>query len=445
MAEHGLAMLMAAVTLIGILAGYRVALVLAGVAALFILATDIPLSFFKLLLSRVYANVLSNWLLIAVPMFVFMGYVLEKTGVAEKSLRAAQRALGGTPRGMCVSVMVIGLLLAASSGIVGASVVLLTLLALPRLTEAGISKSLSAGLIASSGTLAILVPPSIMLIILGDQLKVPIGDMFGGAILPGLLLVLLSTAYVFWRTRGLAKSTNRADSGSGNSRPTAHLQTLRELGPLVLLITCVLGSIISGLATPTEAAGLGAAGAILIAALYGLFDVGRLMEAARDTVVATSMIFLVLIGATCFSAVFRRVGGDDAILALIGVFGSEPWTVIFVVMAMIFLLGFVLDWLEISLILMPIFGPLVATLDFGNGLAGTDLMLWFGILVAVNLQTSFLTPPFGFSLFYLKGAAGHNLATTDIYRGVIPFIVLQLLALGILLVVPGLTTGFGNP
>ncbi len=435
MMEHGLAVLMAGMTLAGILSGYRVALVLAGTAALFILFTDTPLSFFKLLLSRVYSNVLSNWLLVAVPMFIFMGYILEKTGVAERSLRAAQSAMGGSPGGMCASVMILGALLAASSGIVGASVVLLSLLALPRLTEANVSKRLSSGLIASSGTLAILVPPSLMLIVLGDQLKVPVGHMFGGAILPGLLLGVLITAYAYWGTRHL-KVAARVDQ-------TNLLRTLWNLGPLVLLIFCVLGSIIAGVATPTEAAGVGAAGAIVIATFYGLTNLQTLIAAARDTITATSMIFLVLIGATCFSAVFRKVGGDEAIVSLIEIFGTEPWTVLFMVMALIFLLGFVLDWLEITLILMPIFGPLIATLDFGNGLAGTDLLLWFGILVALNLQTSFLTPPFGFSLFYLKGAAGDALSTSDIYRGVVPFIALQLLALGILLLVPGLATGFG--
>lgn len=433
MIEHSLAILMAIVTLSGILMGYRVAMVLGGAAALFILFTDAPVSFFKLLLSRVYSNVLSNWLLVAIPMFIFMGHVLEKSGVAEISLRAAQRALGGTPAGMCISVMVIGVLLAASSGIVGASVVLLALLALPRLQEVGISNSVSAGLITSSGTLAILVPPSIMLIVLGDQLKVPVGDMFAGAILPGLLLVVLISVYMLIRTWGLRQeaAVERAPMG----------QTVWRLGPLVLLIICVLGSIIAGVATPTEAAGVGAFGALIIALLYGRFSVKMTIDAAEDTVSATSMIFLVLIGATCFSAVFRKVGGEDAILDLVGLFGTEPWTIIFVVMGMIFVLGFVLDWLEITLILMPIFGPMVASLDFGNGLAGVDLMLWFGILVALNLQTSFLTPPFGFSLFYLKGAVGDQIETTEIYRGVIPFIMLQVLALGIVLLAPDLATG----
>lgn len=438
--EHSLAIGMAAVTLTGILTGYRVALVLAGAAALFILFTDTPVSFFKLLLSRVYSNVLTNWLLVAIPMFIFMGHVLEKTGVAERSLKAAQSALGGTPAGMCLSVMVIGVLLAASSGIVGASVVLLTLLALPRLNEVGVNDKLASGLIASSGTLAILVPPSIMLIVLGDQLKVPVGDMFGGAILPGLLLVFLIGIYTYFHTRSLSQK----NQGVVAIERLGLLATLRDLLPLVLLIISVLGSIVAGIATPTEAAGLGALGALLIAVFYRLFSWPVVMKSARDTVSASSMIFLVLIGATCFSAVFRKMGGDEAILDLISIFGTEPWTILVVVMGMIFLLGFVLDWLEITLILMPIFGPIVLTLDFGNGLAGTDLMLWFGILVALNLQTSFLTPPFGFSLFYLKGAAGDRLKTTDIYKGVIPFIVLQLIALGIVILVPEIATGWGE-
>ncbi len=432
MIEHGAAILMAIAALAGILSGYRVAFVLAGCAALFILLSDTPVSFFKLILSRIYANVLSNWLLVAIPMFIFMGFLLEKTGVAERLLKAAQRALGGTSSGMVLSVLVIGVLLAASSGIVGASVVLLAVLALPQSRNAGVDNATSSGLVVSSGTLAILMPPSIMLIVLGDQLKVPIGDMFAGAILPGLLLVSLYAVYAIIRT--------------WNIRPMAREHTpgwsaVLDILPLVLLIVFVLGSIIFGLATPTEASGLGAVGAILIALAYRSFSFGVLMEAARETVVSTSMVFLVLIGATCFSAVFRKVGGDEAIQAAIGVFGTEPWVVLLVVMGAIFVLGFVLDWLEITLILMPIFAPVVTALDFGNGLAGTQLMLWFGILVALNLQTSFLTPPFGFSLFYFRGAAGEQVATIDIYRGIVPFIGLQIAALGLLMAFPKLVTG----
>lgn len=433
MTEDLLPLAMASLTLGGILLGYRVAMVLAGSAALFILVSDLPIAFFNLLTSRIYANVLSNWLLVAIPMFIFMGLVLETSGVAERSLRAAQRALGGSAAGMGLSVLVIGVLLAASSGIVGASVVLLALLALPRLQETGFDKSTSAGLIAASGTLAILIPPSVMLIVLGDQLQTPVPDMFAGAIGPGLLLVAAYGGLVMWRARGLPPVT-RTDR-------EAPWRVLVDLGPLLALVISVLGSIIAGLATPTEASGLGAFGAVLITMLYRRFSVSMIMHAARQTVVTTSMVLFVMIGATCFSAVFRGVGGDDLVKAGIMAFGDGPFTVLAVVMGAIFLLGFVLDWLEITLILIPIFSPIVAGLDFGNGLSGEALLIWFGILVAVNLQTSFLTPPFGFSLFYLRGAAGDALATPDIYRGVMPFIALQLLVLALLILFPGLITG----
>ena len=434
MSETALPLAMAVLTLAGILAGYRVAMVLAGAAALFILVSDLPTAYFNLLTSRIYANVLSNWLLVAIPMFIFMGLVLEKSGVAERSLRAAQQALGGSAAGMGISVLVIGVLLAASSGIVGASVVLLALLALPRLQETGYDKPTSAGLIAASGTLAILIPPSVMLIVLGDQLQTPVPDMFAGAIGPGLLLVGVYAILVAIRSRGLP----RAPRPEGRTNP---LRLLLDLGPLLTLIVVVLGSIIAGYATPTEASGLGAFGAILVTLLYRRFDLATIMAAARQTVTTTSMVLLVMIGATCFSAVFKAIGGDDMVETAITAFGTDPLTVLAVVMGAIFLLGFVLDWLEITLILMPIFAPIVAGLDFGNGLSGDALLVWFGILVAVNLQTSFLTPPFGFSLFYLRGAAGGQLTTTDIYKGVLPFILLQLLVLGLLIAFPVIVTG----
>jgi len=434
MTEMLLPLAMATLTLAGILAGYRVAMVLAGSSALFILISGLPTAYFNLLTSRIYANVLSNWLLVAIPMFIFMGLVLEKSGVAERSLRAAQQALGGSAAGMGISVLVIGVLLAASSGIVGASVVLLALLALPRLQETGYDKPTSAGLIAASGTLAILIPPSVMLIVLGDQLQTPVPDMFAGAIGPGLLLVGVYAILIAIRSRGLP----RAPRAKGSVNP---LRLLLDLGPLLSLIVIVLGSIIAGYATPTEASGLGAFGAILVTLLYRRFDLAVIMEAARQTVTTTSMVLLVMIGATCFSAVFKAIGGDDMVEAGITAFGTDPLTVLAVVMGAIFLLGFVLDWLEITLILIPIFAPIVAGLDFGNGLSGDALLVWFGVLVAVNLQTSFLTPPFGFSLFYLRGAAGGQLSTTDIYKGVLPFILLQLLVLGLIIAFPVIVTG----
>ena len=433
--ETALPIIMAVLTLAGILAGYRVAFVLAGSAALFILISDLPTAFFKLIVSRIYANVLSNWLLVAVPMFIFMGLMLEKSGVAERSLRAAQNALGGSPAGMSISVLVIGVLLAASSGIVGASVVLLTLLAMPRMLEAGYDKSTSAGLIAASGTLAILLPPSVMLIVLGDQLQAPVPSMFAGAIGPGLLLVALYSVVMLIKSRGL-KSKKIA------TETERHIHSIIfDIGPLLLLVFCVLGSIIGGIATPTEASGLGALGAILITFLYGKFSISVTMDAARDTVIATSMVLMVMVGATCFSAVFRGVGGDELIRGGLEAFGGGPWMILGIVMVAIFILGFVLDWLEITLILMPIFAPIIAGLDFGNGIERDTVLIWFGILVAVNLQTSFLTPPFGFSLFYLRGAAKDVVSTAEVYRGVMPFIALQLIALGLLIAFPWIVTG----
>lgn len=427
---------MAVVTLGTILIGYRVAFVLAGSAAIFIVVGGLPSAFFNLIVSRIYANVLTNWLLVAIPMFIFMGLILERSGVAERALKAAQTALGGSRAGMGISVLLVSVLLAASSGIVGASVVLLTLLALPRLLETGFDKPTSAGLVASSGTLAILIPPSVMLIVLGDQLQAPIPDMFAGAIGPGLLLVLLYGGYIIFKSRQIEH--NKAKTRLGVSP----ISLLLDIGPLILLVICVLGSIIAGLATPTEASGLGAFGAILITLIYGRFKMSVILEAAKDTVVATSMVMMVMVGATCFSAVFRGIGGDELIQDGILAFGGGPWVVLAVVMTVIFILGFVLDWLEITLILMPIFAPIIAGLDFGNGLDAGAVMVWFGILVAVNLQTSFLTPPFGFSLFYLKGAAKSQLATSDIYQGVIPFIILQIFALGLLIAFPKIIVGF---
>lgn len=433
-----LALIMALVTLAGILMGYRTGFVLAGAAALFILISDLPVAYFNLLVSRIYGNVLSNWLLVAIPMFIFMGLVLEKSGVAEHTLRACQRALGGSAAGMGVSVVVVGVLLAASSGIVGASVVLLTLLALPRLAEAGYDARLSSGLIASSGTLAILIPPSVMLIVLGDQLRVPVPSMFAGALGPGLLLVALYLGLVLWRSRDLPRT---AQIGTGRGVMAVFL-LVRDILPLVALIVAVLGSILIGLATPTEASGVGALGACVIAALYGRLRVAVLMEAARQTVLTTTMVLTVMIGATCFAAVFRGLGGDGMIEAGLEAIGGGPWAALIAVMVFIFVLGFVLDWLEITLILMPILAPVIAAMDFGHGLDPEQTLLWFGVLVAVNLQTSFLTPPFGFSLFYMRGAAAGQLANRDVYAGVAPFVALQLGALAVLMAWPGLVTAF---
>jgi tripartite ATP-independent transporter DctM subunit len=391
--------------------------------------------------------------LVAIPLFIFMGLMLERSGIAERALRAAQAALGGSPAGMGIAVLVVGVMLACSSGIVGASVVLLALLALPQLLKNGYSKETSAGLIAASGTLAILIPPSVMLIVLADQLKVSVGDMFTAAFVPGFLLVGLFAIHVLWIARGLKPvATALPPSGTGSGlqaqdgttmtvAPPGPLTLVRDLLPLLLLVICVLGSIVAGVATPTEASGLGALGSILIAIFYRSCSVALVMQAGRETVIATSMVLMVMIGATCFAAVFNGIGGNAAIERAFADIGGGPWVLMGVVMTVIFVLGFVLDWLEITMILMPIFGPIVAGMDFGNGLSGPTQLVWFGILVAVNLQTSFLTPPFGFALFYLRGAAPDTLSTREIYRGIIPFVLLQMLGLGILMAYPALVVG----
>jgi tripartite ATP-independent transporter DctM subunit len=439
MSEHLLPALMAFGTLAVIILGYPVALTMAGASAVFILIAGLPPAFFGLLVTRVFANALSNWLLVAVPMFIFMGLVLEKSGVAEKAMRSAQAALGGSASSMAVSILVIGGLLAASSGIVGASVILLTLIGLPRLIEAGYARGTAAGLVSASGTLAILIPPSLMLIILGDQMQTSIPDLFRGAVGPGLLLMGLYALYM------VARAPRRPASAPPSTPATAgaYLGFLRDIAPMLALMALVLGAILGGFATPTEASGVGALGALLLAALNGRADSRTVMAAARETALATSMVMAIVIGATCFAAVFRRIGGDDMILAGLGLLGGDPWTMLAIMMLMIFLLGFFLDWLEITLILIPIFAPLVAGMDFGNGLRGEALLVWFAILVALNLQTSFLTPPFGPSLFYVRGSETVGLRTGELYAGVTPFILLQLAGLALVALFPALVFMLG--
>lgn len=436
LSAHAMPLAMSFTLLAAILLGYPVALALAGTSALFILLSDLPAAFFNLMISRIYANALANWLLVAVPMFIFMGFILERTGVAERMLDQMGRMLRALPGGLALSVLAVGVMLAATSGIVGASVVLLSTLALPQMVKAGYDRSFAAGVVGSSGTLAILIPPSIMLIVLADQLRVPVGDLFQGAMLPGFLLVAV---YGLW-------IAGRAFADPGAAPPSADRADLRlaemlgGIAPVALLILCVLGSIIGGFATPTEASGLGAAGAILVASLQGRLSLPLLVKACLDTARTTGLVMFVIIGATCFSAVFRGIGGETMIEQALTGLGGGPWGILGVILAAIFLLGFVLDWLEISLILMPLVGPVIAGLDFGNGLVGNERLAWFAILVAVNLQSSFLTPPFGFTLFYLRSTASELLSNADIYRGVAPFIALQILVVLIVALVPGLVT-----
>ena len=435
MLEHWLPLSMVLLLFAGILSGYPVALVLGGVSAIFLLFSDLPLAFSNLMLTRVYANALSNWLYVAIPMFIMMGLLLERTGLARDAFRVSERLLRRFPGHLALTVLFIGGLMAATTGVVGASVVLLAVLALPRMLDAGYSASASAGLISASGTLAILMPPSVMLIILSSLVSVPVGHLFKAALIPSALLLLLYTLYslaLAWGQRRSPFKCPDEQQGGGVGR------NLLALFPFLVLIPIVLGTIVYGVATPTEASGVGVLAVLGFAGVMQKIDVESVMTAARETVVSTAMIMMLVITATCFSLIFKGVGGDGLIRSSLGLMGGGSWSVLILILLLVFVLGFFLDWLEISLILMPIFVPIITQLELSNGLTGGALLVWFAILFAINLQTSFLTPPFGVSLFYLKGVVGDRVATLDIYRGVLPFIAIQLFVLLLILLFPGL-------
>ncbi|MFI0473263.1 TRAP transporter large permease subunit [Halomonas sp. HMF6819] len=425
---------------IGILSGYPVALVLGGVSAIFLLFSDLPLAFANLMLTRVYANALNNWLYIAIPMFILMGLLLERTGLAREAFRVSERMLQRLPGHLALTVLFIGGLMAATTGVVGASVVLLAVLALPRMLDAGYSAPSASGLISASGTLAILMPPSVMLIILSSLVGVPVGHLFRAALVPSALLMLLYMLYslglAWW---GSGRNAFPAEESEAVSlEPQGIWRNALALFPFLILIPAVLGTIVFGVATPTEASGVGVLAVLLFAGVMGKIDGSAIMTAAREAVISTAMIMMLVITATCFSLIFKGVGGDSLIRSSLELLGGGSWSVLFLILLLVFLLGFFLDWLEISLILMPIFVPIVTQLDLANGLNGVSLLVWFAIVFAINLQTSFLTPPFGVSLFYLKGAVGERVSTLDIYRGVMPFIAIQLFVLLMILIFPGI-------
>lgn len=438
MLEHWLPLSMVLLLFAGILSGYPVALVLGGVSTIFLLFSDLPLAFSNLMLTRVYANALSNWLYVAIPMFIMMGLLLERTGLARDAFRVSERLLRRLPGHLALTVLFIGGLMAATTGVVGASVVLLAVLALPRMLDAGYSASASAGLISASGTLAILMPPSVMLIILSSLVSVPVGHLFKAALIPSALLLLLYTLYSLALAWGQRRSPLTDIKRSDEQQSGGVWRNLLALFPFLVLIPIVLGTIVYGVATPTEASGVGVLAVLGFAGVMQKIDMESVMTAARETVVSTAMIMMLVITATCFSLIFKGVGGDGLIRSSLGLMGGGSWSVLILILLLVFVLGFFLDWLEISLILMPIFVPIITQLELSNGLTGGALLVWFAILFAINLQTSFLTPPFGVSLFYLKGVVGDRVATLDIYRGVLPFIAIQLFVLLLILLFPGL-------
>lgn len=421
--------------------GYPVAFVLGGVALFFgfigtVLGVFKPIEFFNLL-PRIWGGIAENLVLVAVPLFVFMGTMLERSDVAADLLRALQILLRRVPGGLALSVTLMGTIMAATTGIIGASVVMLTMMALPVMLERRYSHELATGTIAAAGTLGILIPPSIMLVIMADLLSLSVGNLFFGAVFPGLLLsglyLLYITAFAMLRPATAPPLT----TGEGPStRGELAALLLESFFPPTFLIVLVLGSIFAGWATPTEAAAVGAAGTILLAAVKRRLTLATLVDVCERTGLTCAMIFFIFIGATAFSYVFRSLGGDYVIEDLIAASGLDSWGILFLIMAVVFVLGFFFDWVEITLIVLPVFAPLVKTLDFGEHVAKPEIVYWFAILLAVNLQTSFLTPPFGFALFYMKGICPPQVRLGEIYRGIVPFVILQLVGLGLCIAFP---------
>jgi len=426
--------------ILGTFSGYPVAFVLGGLGVAFLFIGGLPVFTLQLAVSRIF-GIMSNWLLLAIPLFVYMGLMLDRSGIAANLLYSLERLLGGVRGGLGIAVALLGVVLAASTGIVGASVVMLGVLALPVLLRENYSPQLATGLVAASGTLGILIPPSIMLVVLGSMLQVSVGDLFKAAFLPGLLLSALYVAYVLILARVRPDMAPPVTSRDRTPGWRAVLELMRDLsGPLVLIGT-VLGSILAGVATPTEAAALGAFGATLLALIGRKLDLNGMGEVVYETGKITAMILFVLIGATVFSGVFKTLGGDEMIRDAVTGTGLSPFGMMALFMIILFILGCFLEWIEITFVVLPLFTPIIIDLDFGLGFTPNEQLIWFAIAVAVNLQTSFMTPPFGFSLFYVKGVAPKGTSIGTIYKGAIPFVVLQLIGLASVIFIPYLTIG----
>jgi tripartite ATP-independent transporter DctM subunit len=428
---------------VALLIGYPVAFTLAGISILFALIC-IPFgifdpTIFKSIPIRIF-GIMNNITLLAVPLFIFMGTILEKSGIAAKMLENMAAAFKKTKGGLSISIIVVGALLAASTGIVGATVVTMGLMSLPILINQGYEKGFSAGLVASTGTLGQIIPPSIALVLLGDvmsnayqraqndmgifsQQTVTVGDLFIGAVIPGMMICL---GYLIYTTYRNGKNKDLKDYS--NKVPIQRIELLKTLALPIVLIFLVLGSIFAGIATPTEAAAIGAFGAMLIAFVNGKINFQFIKETSEKTAIVSTMIFTILIGASIFSLIFRGVGGDELINLIFSSLPGGPLTALIFVLIVIFLLGFILDFIEICYVIVPLIAPPLLMMGFDP--------VWLAILFAINLQTSFLTPPFGFSLFYLRGVADENIQTSEIYNGVIPFILIQLLVLLIVMIFP---------
>ncbi len=423
--------------------GYPVAFILGGVGLVFGFVGmyfDVFsfIQFFNLA-PRIWGGIAENLVLTAIPMFIFMGTMLERSGVANELLNCLQVLLRRVPGGLALSVTLMGTIMAATTGIIGASVVMMTLLALPVMVERRYNLPLATGTIAASGTLGILIPPSIMLVIMADLLARSVGNLFVAAIIPGFILAGLYMLYIFSLCGFRPKLAPPLPGEMGpQTRAGLFLMVLRSFLPPLFLIFMVLGSILFGWATPTEAASVGAAGAILLAAVSGKLNWSVMRDVVERSALTGGMLFGIFLGATCFSYVFRALGGDDLVIGTVESLGLGSWGLLFMLMGLVFVLGFFFDWIEITLIVLPVFAPIIELLDFGDHVMSHEVVYWFAILIAVNLQTSFLTPPFGFALFYLKGVAPPQVRLQHIYKGIIPFVILQLVGLGLVMVFPDL-------
>jgi len=418
--------IMFVVALAMLMLGFPVAFTFAGLALIFgVFAEGVEL--FAFMPYRIQ-SIMQNTILMAIPLFVFMGVVLQKTRLAEQLLESMAQLFGRVSGGIAISTILVGALLAASTGVVGASVVAMGLISLPAMMKYNYDKSLACGTICASGTLGQIIPPSIILIILGDVLGLPVGDLFKAALAPGLLLIALYIGYILWVT---IRDPNKAPPMPvKDESPAIQLrQAIVAIVPPLALIAVVLGSIFAGIATPTESSALGGIGALILAAAYRQFSVQMLWESARETVIVTAMVFAILLGATAFSMTFSYTGGDTLLEEWLLQLPGEKWGFLILTMLVILVLGFFIDFVEISFIIVPVLAPVAEAMGIS--------MIWFAILIAMNLQTSFLTPPFGFSLFYLKGVAPPGIRTSDIYRGVMPFILLQGAVVLALLIKPG--------
>ncbi|ABC27327.1 TRAP-type mannitol/chloroaromatic compound transport system, large permease component [Hahella chejuensis KCTC 2396] len=418
--------IMFAVALLMLMFGFPVAFTFGGVALVFGLIAQGP-ELFAFMPYRIQ-SIMENTVMMAIPMFIFMGLVLQKTRLAEQLLESMGRLFGGVRGGLAISTVLVGALLAASTGVVGASVVAMGLISLPVMLKYGYHKGLSTGTICASGTLGQIIPPSIILIILGDVMGIPVGDLFQAAVVPGVVLIGAYIAYILivaWLNPKMAPAL----PDNGDNRAQQVKIALFSILPPLALILVVLGSIFTGVATPTESSALGGVGALLLAVCYRQFSWKMVWECSRETVTVTAMVFAILLGATAFSMTFTYTGGDTLVEHWMTQLPGEKWGFLILTMLVILVLGFFIDFVEISFIIVPILAPVAESLGIS--------MVWFAVLIAMNLQTSFLTPPFGFSLFYLKGVAPKEVTTMDIYRGVTPFIILQALVLIVLLVAPG--------